>query len=237
MVTPFQPENADSIRRGMMAMTMKTRSGGRLAIVAVVATMILAAPAVWAQKEQQKSAENIQQFRASVVGIKTQIGTTIEALNGVVQSANGGDTKAAFKKYSDQIKAMDKQIQKTKGYAQKMKEQGAAYFKAWEEKMGAVTNEEMKAKAAARRTELQAQYDQIQAGIEEAKTNSGKFWQDLQDLQKYYASDLSPKGIAGTADLVTKTTADSKTIEGYMDKVVAGVDQVLAEFGVAPKTT
>jgi DUF2959 family protein len=224
-------------RRGMTTMTMKMRSGGRLAIVAVVATMILAAPAVWAQKEQQKSAENIQQFRTSVLGIKTQIGTTIEALNGVVQSANGGDSKAAFKKYSDQIKAMDKQIQKTKGYAQKMKEQGAAYFKAWEEKMGAVSNEEMKAKAAARRAELQAQYDKIQAGIEEAKTNSGKFWQDLQDLQKYYASDLSPKGIAGSADLVTKTTADSKTIEGYMDQIVAGVDQVMAELGVAPKTT
>jgi len=217
-------------------MTIKTGFGNRLAVLTAVATMTLVAPAVWAQKAQQKAGEDIQGFRAGMVGIRAQIDTTLEALNGVVQSANGGDPKSAFKKYSDQIKNMDKQIEKTRNYRQKMQEQGQAYFKEWEAKMGAVTNEELKAKAAARRTELQAQYEKISASVAQAKDDSAKFWQDLQDLQKYYASDLSPAGISGTAEMVAKASADGKTVQGYIDQAVAAVDKVMSEMGIEAKT-
>jgi len=217
-------------------MTIKTGFGNRLAVLTAVATMTLVAPAVWAQKAQQKAGEDIQGFRAGMVGIRAQIDTTLEALNGVVQSANGGDPKSAFKKYSDQIKNMDKQIEKTRSYRQKMQEQGQAYFKEWEAKMGAVTNEELKAKAAARRTELQAQYEKISASVAQAKDDSAKFWQDLQDLQKYYASDLSPAGISGTAEMVAKASADGKTVQGYIDQAVAAVDKVMSEMGIVAKT-
>jgi len=217
-------------------MTIKTGFGNRLAVLTAVATMTLVAPAVWAQKAQQKAGEDIQGFRAGMVGIRAQIDTTLEALNGVVQSANGGDPKSAFKKYSDQIKNMDKQIEKTRSYRQKMQEQGQAYFKEWEAKMGAVTNEELKAKAAARRTELQAQYEKISASVAQAKDDSAKFWQDLQDLQKYYASDLSPAGISGTAEMVAKASADGKTVQGYIDQAVAAVDRVMSEMGIEAKT-
>lgn len=217
-------------------MTMKTGFGNRLAVLAVVATMALAAPAVQAQKSQAKAGEDIQGFRAGIVGIRAQIDTTLEALNGVVQSANGGDPKSAFKKYSDQIKSMDKQIQKTKGYRQKMVERGQAYFKDWEAKMGAVTNEELKARAAERRAALQAQYETISTNVQQAKDNSAKFWQDLQDLQKYYASDLSPTGISGTAEMVAKASTDGKAVQGYLDQVVAAVDKVMSEMGIEAKT-
>ena len=217
-------------------MTKKTGFGHRLAVLAVVATMALAAPAVQAQKSQAKAGEDIQGFRAGMVQIRAQIDTTLEALNGVVQSANGGDPKSAFKKYSDEIKKMDKQIQKTRSYRQKMHERGQAYFKDWEAKMGAVTNEELKARAAERRAALQAEYEKISASVEQAKENSGKFWQDLQDLQKYYASDLSPQGITATGEMVAKASTDGKTIQGYIDQVVAAVDKVMTEMGVEVKS-
>src|SRR6185295_19723500 len=142
MLGVFNQTKRTSFRRGVFAMTIKTGFGNRLAVLTAVATMTLVATAVWAQKAQQKAGEDIQGFRAGMVGIRAQIDTTLEALNGVVQSANGGDPKSAFKKYSDQIKNMDKQIEKTRSYRQKMQEQGQAYFKEWEAKMGAVTNEE-----------------------------------------------------------------------------------------------
>jgi hypothetical protein len=214
---------------------MRTRrSTWGLAMVAVIAAVILAAPAARAQKSQKKAGESIQQFRAAVLGIKTDLDTTLESLNAVVQSAGGGDTKKAVTKYSDQIKAMQKQIDKTKSYSQKMKAQGQAYFKNWEEKMGAVSNPEMKARAAERRTQLQAQYDKVQANITQAKTIAARFWSDLKDLDKYYQADSSPNGITRSADLVTRTTADATTVRGFLDQVVAAVDAIMNEMGVAP---
>jgi predicted RNase H-like nuclease (RuvC/YqgF family) len=216
-------------------MTTMNRSTRTLAIVALVAAVALAAPAVWAQKSQQKAGESIQQFRASVLGIKTGIDSTIEALNGVMQSASGGDTKTAVKKYSEQIKAMQKHIDKTKSYSEKMKAQGQAYFKEWEEKMGAVSNPEMKAKATERRAQLQAEYDKVQGNIAQAKETASNFWKDLQDLDKVYQADSSPNGIKGTADMVTKAGTDATTVKGFLDQVVAAVDKIMAEMGVAPE--
>jgi hypothetical protein len=214
--------------------SIRNTLSGQLAVVAVLAAFTFAAPAAFAQKQAQKAGENIQGFRSNVVEMKGQVGKTLEALNGVVASGNGGDSKAAFKKYSDEMKATQKQIDKTKSYAQKMKEQGQAYFKDWEEKMGTMTNPELKQKATARRAELQAEYEKIQGNITQAKETGSKFWKDLQDLQKYYATDLSPKGIAGSADMVTKANADGKVVDGLFDQVVAAVDQVLANMGMPP---
>jgi septal ring factor EnvC (AmiA/AmiB activator) len=211
----------------------RTTLSVHLAVLAVLAAFTLAAPAAWAQKKAQKAGENIQQFRSSVVAIRGEIDKTLESLNGVVKSANGGDPKSAYKNYNDQIKKMQKQIDKTKSYAQKMKEQGQAYFKDWEEKMGTVTNAELKQRATERRTQLQAQYERISTNTAQAKDNSAKFWRDLQDLDKYYASDLSPKGIAGSADLVTRTSADGASVQGYLDQITAAIDQVLTEMGMA----
>ena len=206
--------------------------GSRLTVLALLAAFTFAAPAAWAQKQAQKAGENIQQFRGSVVAIRDDIDKTLEALSGVVKSADGGDPRAAFKTYSDQIKKMQKQIDKTKSYSQKMKDQGQAYFKDWEEKMGTVTNPDLKKRATERRIQLQAQYDKVSANAAQAKDNSAKFWRDLQDLEKYYASDLSPKGISGSASLVTQTTADGMVVKGYLDQITTAVDQVLTEMGL-----
>jgi phage shock protein A len=101
-----------------------------------------------------------------------------------VDAKDDGARQGAFKKYSDQLKEMDKQIQDTKDYAKQMKERGQAYFAEWEKSMQTISNETLKAKAAERRATLQAQYQQIQAGVDQARQDSTKFWKDLQDLQK-----------------------------------------------------
>jgi chromosome segregation ATPase len=206
-----------------------TRKGierlGRAAVLTGMAALWLTAPA-WAQKNAEKAAEDRKGFRASVVAIRGQIDTTLKALNGIPAAKDEKSRKNAFKKYGDELKSMDKQIQKTKDYAKSMKERGQAYFKEWEKSTSQVTNPALQANATQRREELKAQYDKIEASIQEAKVDSSKFWKDLQDLQKYYAADLSDNAVATSADLVKTTTEDGKKIQGYIDKVVEAVDQV-----------
>ena len=196
------------------------------AVVTGVAMLWLATSPAWSQKSAEKAAEDRQAFRESVLVIRGQIDTTLKALNGIIEGKDAKARKSPFKDYSDQVKAMDKQIQKTRDYAQKMKERGQDYFKEWEKSMKGVTNPALQQSATQRRDAMKAQYDKIQAGIAKAKEDSAKFWQDLQDLQKFYATDLSDNAITTTSELVKTTNEGGKRIQGYIDDVVKAVDEV-----------
>ncbi len=205
----------------------------RAAFLSAVTMLWLGVPA-WAQKASEKAAEDRKAFRESVLGIRGQIDTTLKALNGIPEAKDPKARKSALKKYDDQLKAMDKQIQKTRDYAQKMRERGQDYFKEWEKSMKGVSNPELQASATKRRDALKAQYDKIEAGIAQAKQDSSKFWKDLQDLNKYYTNDSSDNAISTTAELVKSTNDTGKKIQGYIDDVVKAVDEV-GKVGESPE--
>lgn len=199
---------------------------GRLTMLPVVLALLALVPFTWAQKDAEKAAEDRQGFRKSVLAIKAQIDTTLKALNGIVEGKDSKARKSSLKQYGEELKGMEKEIEKTRDYAEKMKERGQAYFKQWEKSMKGVTNESLKASATEKREALKAQYDKVEGGIQKAKEVSAGFWKNLQDLEKYFANDMSDNAITTSHDLVAKTNEDGKKIQGFIDDVVAAVDQV-----------
>jgi hypothetical protein len=197
-----------------------------MVVLAGVAALLIGAPPAWSQKSADKASENRKGFRESVLAVRGQIDTTLGALDKIGKGKDAKERKAALKKYSSEVKKMGGQVEKTRDYAQKMKEQGKAYFKQWEKSMKGVTNPELKASGEANRAALQAQYDKIEKGIAQAKEDSARFWQNVQDLEKFYVSDLSDSAISTSAKLVETTNADGKKIQGYIDEVVKAVDEV-----------
>ncbi len=202
-----------------------TRFGGVI-VTAVTLALCLAAPSAWAQKKEEKAAESRQDFRASILSIRSQIDATLNTLNEIPKGKDPGARKEALKNYDNEMQVMSKEIDKAKSYAKTMKEQGQAYFKEWEKSAKKVKNESLAASAGEQRAALQAQYEKIQAGIQQVKNDTSAFWKNLQDLQKYYGKDLSDAGIASTAELVTKSKADGKKAQEYLDQIVAAVDEV-----------
>jgi hypothetical protein len=206
--------------------TKVTSRPGRWISVATAAALSLAAPQAWAQKAAAQASEDRAAFRESILGIKDQIDTTLGALDGIGKAKDTGARKSALKKYSSAVKDMSKAIDKTRDYAERMRERGQAYFKGWEKSMKGVTNEDLKAAANEHRAALQAQYEQIEKGMAQAKDDSAAFWKNVQDLDKFYQNDLSDNAISTSAKLVATTMDDGKKIQGYIDDVVKAVDEV-----------
>src|SRR6185436_1538544 len=194
---------------------MKNRSlvFGGLTALAVLMTLLLSVPPAWAQKSAEKAEEDRQGFRKSMLAIREHIDSTLGALNGIVEGKDSKARKSSLKKYGDELKDMEKEIEKTRDYADKMKERGQAYFKSWEKSMKGVTNESLKASATERRDALKAQYEKVESGVQKAKEVSGGFWKNLQDLQKYFTNDMSDSAITTSHELVAKTNEDGKKIQ------------------------
>lgn len=73
-----------------------------LGVPAVIVTLFLAAPAALAQKSADKAAEDRQGFRESVLQIRGQIDTTLQALNNYVESGDSSARKTALKAYTNE---------------------------------------------------------------------------------------------------------------------------------------
>jgi len=207
--------------------TKRTIRWSRGAILAAATVAVcLTAPQAWAQKAEAKAAEDRLSFRHSVLAIRGQIDSTLSALDKITKGKDAKQRQSALKKYGKEVDAMSKQVDKTRSYADQMKERGKDYFKAWEKSMKGVTNPELQAAANARRTAVQDQYKKIEDGIAQAKDDGSRFWQGVQDLEKFYANDLSDNALSTSAKLVESTHADGKKVQEHIDDVVKAVDEV-----------
>ena len=209
-------------------MTTKTRRH-TMWIMVLAAVVFAAATSAWAQKAQQKNVEEMGAFRAQVEGIKNQIDPVLNALNAIVQNA-GTDPTASYKTFTKELAKMDDQIEQARKTKADMQKRGQALFAEWEKKAGAISNPEIKAAATANRAKLQSLYASIEPDVKEAKDQGNLFVSDLKDLNAYFQVDLSASGIATVSDLVGKCTAEGKTVQGLLDKILSTLDQVKAEM-------
>lgn len=199
-------------------------------LVAALALISCAgAPFAFAQKAQTKSIEDMGAFRAQIEEISKQIDPVLAGLNDVVKAANA-DPVPAFKTYTKELDKMDSQVEKARKLRAEMKKRGESLFKEWEKKMGAMTNEEIKAKASANRAKLQALYDSIEPDVVAVNETGTRFLTDLKDLRAYFEVDLSSSGIASMSDTIARCTADGQTVKGLLAKVLGTLDQVKAQL-------
>ena len=198
----------------------------RHTIAASITTLVLlvAAPAALAQDAGDKLAGAEQTFRKGIVTIRNQIDATLASLDGIVKGKSTDDRKSALKKYSADLKDMQKQIDQTEKYAKDMQTQGAAYFKNWEKSMKGVNNADLKASAEERKTAMQAKTKRIQENITQAKTEGPNFRKNLTDLEKFFDNSVGSDAVATSGKLVENTTASGKKIQGYLDDILAAID-------------
>jgi hypothetical protein len=193
------------------------------ASIAILGLLVTALPAR-AQDASEKLAGAEQTFRKGIVAIRTQIDTTLGSLDGIVKGKSANDRKSALKKYSADLKDMQKQIDQTEKYAKDMQTQGASYFKNWDKSMKGVTNADLKASAEERKTAMQAKTKRIQDDITLAKGDGPAFRKNLSDLEDFFGKSVSSDAVATSGKLVDSTTASGKKIQGYLDDILAAID-------------
>jgi hypothetical protein len=168
-------------------------------------------------------------LKAEILSVKDQIAKTVPALNQVVEAANA-DPRAAYETFRREFENTKRQSGRVRHRADEVKRQGQAYFHAWEAQFDKVADPETRERFEKRKTELAAQYDKIEEYAQRVEADYDAFMQDLNDIQLVLGVDLTRKGIQSVADLATKVTQDSKTIEGYLDRYVTILDGVMAEL-------
>ena len=178
-------------------------------------------------KQADKTGAGIAEFRVEVVNGKKSIDATMKSLGDIATTANTNPRKA-FEQFSKDVANLESTAAKIRKRGQDMKEQGAAYFKTWEQQMAQVSNPEIRALAEQRKAKLQESFDSIRKFTEPLKAQFDPWISNLKDLQKYLSNDLTIAGVEAAKPLFVKTQGEGLEVQKSMDGLLAELNTVAA---------
>ena len=159
---------------------------------------------------------------------KGKIDATLASLNSLV-AASQGDLVPQFKKYSSAVSDLESSAKNVDSKVEDMRGSGNEYFKAWDEQLATIKNEDIKSRSAARKTEVQERFTNIKRTYVEAGDAFKPFMANLKDIQTALATDLTPGGITAIKGAAEKATKDSVPLKAAIDKLATE----FKELGVA----
>jgi predicted nucleic acid-binding Zn-ribbon protein len=214
---------------------MKTRTDKTisLAIATIAAAaMFTGCGTTSGYKQADKTGEGIAEFRDEITNGKKAIDATMKSLGDIAVSANT-DPRKAFDQYSKDVANLESTAAKIRKRAQSMREQGQAYFQAWQQQLATLNNPEIRSLAEQRKAKLQETFDNIRNYTEPLKAQFDPWMSDLKDLQKYLSQDLTVTGVDAAKNLFAKATNEGLEVQKSMDGLVSELNTVAAALTAA----
>lgn len=142
----------------------------------------------------QAAVESTQTF-----GVSRQ--AAFDAMNQLTSEPYEG-LPAKFESFSSAVDVVASSEKALRSGIGSIRPAASSRFAAWEKENATFENAGIQARSQQRLTEAQAMVEKAAAGGDSMLEQAGAFVSYLNDLRKLLSNDLTPKGVAGCADLV-----------------------------------
>jgi chromosome segregation ATPase len=198
----------------------------------VVAVLLIgtSAPVILAQaqKKAEKSIESMRKTRDEIEKAKVQKDKTMAALAQL--TAQQGDLKKSLKKFSDELKKLDKSAKNVRKLATEMRAKNQEFFKVWEQELTNIQSPDLQQKAGERRTQAMQQFEELNPAFQSTRESFVALMASLEDIQNYLSLDLSPSGIAAVADAVREAQTQNQAVDEGLAKIKQQMSDFAAEY-------
>lgn len=164
------------------------------------------------------TASSIQKASTAISATRSQVGSVLTALNGLV-STPGVDLKPQFKAFSSQVSKLESDAKNVADISAQMEKRGSSYFEQWDKDIASMQNEEIKSRSATRRAEVSGHLDTIQKAYAAAKANFEPYMANIRDIQKALGADLTPGGIDAIKDIKRKASLAAIPLQDSLTKL------------------
>lgn len=151
----------------------------------------------------------------------TAVTTSLDTL-----SKEGGDMKAEFKAYGDNIDALVRHRDYLRSLGGKIDQSRTAFTAAWEKRMKEIKNEDMRKRAEERRAALNEQFAAMKKTADAAKVEFDPWLQTVLDVRTYLENDLNPTGVASVKDQVRKIRSDAGSVNKKLNSIVESLAEL-----------
>ena len=153
--------------------------------------------------------------------------TEVQQANGSLDKlASGGNLEQSYQQYTRQVAELKASGERAKARGQDMRNRQRQYVAAWQKEMDQISNPELRAGATERRAKVQANFDRIASTARATGDAYRPYLQNLQEIQKALANDLTPAGVDAARPAIEKAKAQGDTVQQRLDSLIAELDQV-----------
>ncbi len=210
-------------------MKLRSKSLAFLPVLLLGTAAFLGGCATTGMDRSVKTSNSIQEVDSEIREMIVQIDTTGASFDSLVRTGQP-DPKKALHTYSDDLAKLDRQGKRVIKRMDEMESRSTEYFAEWEKQGDAYKNPRIQELSAQRRTKLAELYAQVPksgAGIKRAFHN---YLSNLQEIQKYLSTDLTPAGLAAIAPVAEKSVQDRDALRASFQPVLSALDEIKAEL-------
>jgi septal ring factor EnvC (AmiA/AmiB activator) len=201
------------------------------ALVALLALALAPIPRALAADSADRAKETkakIDTARTEIAKIRSQAALTLEELNRMQKDSV--ELRPQFQLYTQELQKMEQQAKLAGERAATMGEKGQAYFKAWEESINSISNQEIRAQAQKRYDKRAKSYNKIVTAMTEAKNDLKPYLSDLNDIKKLLDSELSRESVKSAGNLIKQANVHGGDVVESLKDVETELDRVSAEL-------
>lgn len=207
-------------------------SAGTPAVLGLLAASLLGAGCASTPVDRtDHTMKSLERLAEGAAKSSTQVDRTLSAANGILESGESAPRKA-FAKFSDELDNLTSARQRLGEDATGARLAADAYFHAWQLENLAIANPDIRARADERLAHARTQMDGVAPAMRSAESVLDPLLSDLRDTHRLLSLDLSPGGIAASADLVRRATTDAVGAKRALGELVATVARIRDALGV-----
>jgi hypothetical protein len=181
-----------------------------------------------------KASNSIRDVDNEIRKMVVQIDATAASLDSLV-SPGQTDLKKSFDAYTKNLKHLDSEGKKVIKRTEEMKAHNKEYFAEWEKQGEAFTNPEIGALSAERRTRLAEIYARVPAAGAGMKRTYHAYLTDLNEIQKYLSTDLTPSGVQAITPVAKKSVQELDALKLSLNPLIIALDEIKAELYIKKK--
>ena len=178
-----------------------------------------------------KAVDSMDETRAGLSKVRSQIDRTLASLNGLM-SARPEQLRPFFSTYSKDVDRLRADAVHTRKRFQSMKSKRNDYLVAWRKEQGQVSDPELRELGDARRSEVRANLDRVVESLTAANEMFDPFLSNLGDVQRVFGNDLTPEGQSRVVNTAAVQGANDKgaRVAQSIDVALGALQTVAAQL-------
>ncbi len=162
------------------------------------------------------TAASLSRSADKITAGKAKIDRTLNTFNYLVDNPHG-DLPPRFKAFKAAVRDLQFAAKNVSTSVSYMRNQGNAYFKAWDEQLDRINNVDIKKSSAERKAKLQKQFAEVSNSYTQFETALDSFTSELKDIQAALGTDLTIGGVSAVKNSAQKANEDGKRLETSVD--------------------
>jgi chromosome segregation ATPase len=181
--------------------------------------------------QSEAAAQSMRDLKQGLSDAPDKINAVTTSLDDLVKE--GGDMKAKFKTYSDNVDTLVAHREKLRTLRQQVDDSRKVFAEAWEKRLANIKSEDLKKQAEERRNGVVAKFNDLSKVADAGREEFEPWIVTVIDVRTYLESDLNPTGVKSVSDQVSKIKKGAASVNKKISTVVKGLDDMAQTIAAA----